>query len=147
MFCLLFCATLFLSAQAVELEAASFLLVVNSENPVDGLPREEVRQMYRKLETKWEDWPKGPRVEVVGQKIEAEVRAAFHARIHGEKISLSHLRSFWERERYSGRAVKPKEYGSDEEVMKFVARTPGGIGYVTVGAKLRKGVKALKPVD
>lgn len=147
MFCLLFCTTLFLSAQAVELEAASFLLVVNAENPVEGLPREEVRQMFRKLETKWEDWPKGPRVEPAGQKPETKVRAAFHVRIHGTKISLSNLKSFWQRERYSGRGVGPKEYPSDEEVMRFVARTPGGIGYVTVGAKLRQGVKVLRPVD
>src|SRR5574343_621246 len=44
---------------------------------------------------------------------------------------------------FPGGAKPPKELGSDDEVLKFVAATPGAIGYVEAG-KANSSVKVVK---
>jgi ABC-type phosphate transport system substrate-binding protein len=53
------------------------------------------------------------------------------------------LKALWARQIFTGGAKPPKELGGDDEVMKFVASTPGGIGYVD-SAKANKTVKIVK---
>jgi ABC-type phosphate transport system substrate-binding protein len=53
------------------------------------------------------------------------------------------LRAFWAKQVFTGGSKPPKELDGDEAVMKFVASTPGAIGYVET-TKLIAGVKAVK---
>lgn len=46
--------------------------------------------------------------------------------------------AFLQQQIFSGRATPPAELASDAEVIAFVARTPGAIGYVSAGATLPK---------
>jgi hypothetical protein len=52
------------------------------------------------------------------------------------------VRSYWQQRIFSGRDVPPPELDSDEAVVAFVARSPGGIGYVSAATKL-SGVREL----
>lgn len=53
------------------------------------------------------------------------------------------LRAYWAKQVFTGGSRPPKELDGDDAVLKFVATTPGAIGYVE-GAKLPAGVKAVR---
>jgi ABC-type phosphate transport system substrate-binding protein len=42
--------------------------------------------------------------------------------------------SFWKRIVFTGKGAAPKAFASEAELVAFVARTPGAIGYVDAGA-------------
>ena len=58
------------------------------------------------------------------------------------KKSPSQLKALWARQIFTGGAKPPRELGGDDEVLKFVASTPGAIGYVDAG-KANASVKVV----
>ncbi|MCV2362130.1 phosphate ABC transporter substrate-binding protein [Paucibacter sp. DJ1R-11] len=59
------------------------------------------------------------------------------------KKNPSQLKALWARQIFTGGAKPPREMGGDDEVLKFVASTPGAIGYVDAG-KANSSVKVVK---
>ncbi|MCV2370356.1 type 2 periplasmic-binding domain-containing protein [Roseateles oligotrophus] len=49
------------------------------------------------------------------------------------KKTPAQLKALWARQIFTGGAKPPRELASDDEVVKFVASTPGAIGYVDAG--------------
>lgn len=131
-----------LALQGADEEAVlEYRVIVHATNPVEALPRETVARMFRRQESRWRDWDGEPRVEPVDQRINAEVRVSFTRKIHGQ--SLQALRSYWQRKIFTGRGVPPPMRDSDEEVIDFVGRMSGGIGYVAAGTPLPETVREL----
>ncbi|MDT8999534.1 phosphate ABC transporter substrate-binding protein [Paucibacter sp. APW11] len=59
------------------------------------------------------------------------------------KKNPSQLKALWARQIFTGGAKPPKELDGEDAVLKFVASTPGAIGYVDAG-KVNGTVKAVK---
>ncbi len=59
------------------------------------------------------------------------------------KKNPSQLKAQWARQIFTGGAKPPKEMTSDDEILKFVASTPGAIAYVD-SSKVNKSVKVVK---
>jgi ABC-type phosphate transport system substrate-binding protein len=59
------------------------------------------------------------------------------------KKNPSQLKAQWARQIFTGGAKPPKELNSDDEILKFVASTPGAIAYMD-SSKVNKSVKVLK---
>jgi ABC-type phosphate transport system substrate-binding protein len=59
------------------------------------------------------------------------------------KKNAAQFKSYWAQQLFTGAAKPLPEVDGDEAVLKHVAETPGGIGYVEAG-KTRAGVKVLK---
>jgi ABC-type phosphate transport system substrate-binding protein len=57
-------------------------------------------------------------------------------------MPVTGLQRFWSDEIEKG-VQPPPVKGSDEEVIAYVASTPGAIGYVSAGVALPEGVKAM----
>jgi len=57
------------------------------------------------------------------------------------------VRSFWQRQIFSGNAVPPAEKPSEDEVLAFVRANPGGVGYVAESTPLPAGVKTITLTD
>lgn len=55
-------------------------------------------------------------------------RERFYSELVGK--DLSEVNSYWSRQVFSGRMQPPPKVGSPEEVLKWVASHPGGIGFV-----------------
>lgn len=60
------------------------------------------------------------------------------------KKTPAKLKSLWARQIFTGGAKPPRELANDDEVIKFVASTSGGIGYID-SAKANKTIKVIKP--
>lgn len=116
-----------------------FVLVVNAANPATALPREYVGRLFLK---KIRRWPDGTPVLVADLPPEADVRGAFSQRVLARSVGT--VRAYWQQRIFSGRDVPPPEKASEAEVLDFVRAHPGAIGYVSPGAALPRGVRALE---
>jgi len=56
--------------------------------------------------------------------------------------SVTAVRSYWQQIIFSGRDVPPPELGGDAEVLEFVKKHVGAIGYVS-GAASTNGAKVI----
>jgi ABC-type phosphate transport system substrate-binding protein len=128
-------------AGAPRLEAQTsmpFVVVVHESNPTTTISRDELSRIFLKKITVWRT--RRP-VTVVDQRESSNVREQFTRTIHHREVSS--VASFWQQQIFAGRAVPPAQRTSDADVMTFVANNPDAIGYVSAGAQLVPGVRAV----
>jgi hypothetical protein len=127
-----------LGASAHAQEAApEFRIVVHPSNAVPSVQRSFLADALLKKVTRWEH---GEQIKPADLLPATAARRSFSERVL--KRSVGAVRSYWQQKIFSGRDVPPPELASDDEVLVFVAKHPGAVGYVSGAAKL-KGVKEL----
>lgn len=122
--------SLFAAALASAADAPAYRVIVNPENPATTLERKQVADLFLKKVTRW---PEGSLVaKPVDQTVKAPCRARFSDELLGRSISA--VKTFWEQVIFSGRGVPPPELAGDAEVVQYVLRYPGAIGYISGAA-------------
>ena len=116
-----------------------YSLVANGQNPTGSLSRGQVSDLFLKRSTRW---PDGSAALPVDQLATSEVRQRFSQDVHRRKTSA--VKSYWQRQIFSGRGTPPTELSSDGEVLDFVRSNRAAIGYVRAGVALGPGVKTLR---
>ena len=134
---------LFLVASLITLGAdaaaqQTYQVVVNAQNTVAALTAAEVSRLFLKQTTRWDD---GQAVVPVDQAEGARVRGQFTQAVHGRSVSA--IKAHCQRQIFSGRGVPPVEKASDQEVLDYVRSNASAVGYVSAGARLGNGVKAV----
>lgn len=114
-----------------------FKVIVHKDNPVTSLSKDDFSNMLLKKKTRWDH---GAPVSPADLDAKSTVRADMSKDVHGR--SVSSIKNFWQRQIFSGREVPPPEMPSDADMVSFVARDSGAIGYVSPGALL-SGVKVI----
>lgn len=117
----------------------NFLVIVNAKNPATVLTRDQAARLFLKKEPRFAD---GTKAEPVDRGPESSLRREFTEIVHGKDVSS--IKSFWQRQLFSGRDSPPPELDSDRAVLDHVARSPGGIGYIGLDTPLGPGVKVLR---
>ena len=130
-------ATLLCASRPDAAPGDAFRVVVNSGNRTTQLDRSEAARLFLKKVT---TWPDGTPVAVVDQARTAPVRAAFSRDIHKKDVEA--VVAYWATLVYSARETPPPVKRSDAEVLEFVRRTPGALGYVSADA-LVEGVRVV----
>lgn len=126
-----------LSAAARPGDAPSFVVIVNAANA--GTPtRDELAHIFMKRITRWKD--DGRPIVVVDALPDSPVREEFsHVVLHR---GVGAMEAYWQQQIFSGRDVPPVQKETDADVVAFVRRNTGAIGYVSGGARL-DGVRVL----
>lgn len=132
---LLLCAALV----SPTLAQGGYQVVVHEENPVDSLSKSDLSKIFLGKTTAW---PNGQSVRPVDQAGDRGTREAFSEDVHNRKVPA--IKSYWQRQIFSGRGTPPTELSSDREVLDYVRRNPGGVGYVSEGVVLGPGVKRVQ---
>jgi ABC-type phosphate transport system substrate-binding protein len=133
---------IFVSPAALAAEPEpGFSVIVHPTNATTALTTDELSRVFLKKVTKWKD---GRSIVPIDLVEDSPVRRSFSQTVHHRKVPA--ISSYWQQQIFSGRAVPPREMDSEEEVVRFVVRSPGAIGYVSTKAPL-KGVKILKIGD
>ena len=73
-------------------------------------------------------WGTGGAIAAMDLPEDSSVRATFSSRILGKTVST--MKSLWSEYAFSGKAVPPKQLGSDEDIKKIVSRNKNAIGYI-----------------
>lgn len=117
---------------ASSAQAQGYVVIVNSADATSSISKADLSNIFLK---------KGGKLTPVDQGKGASVRESFSKDVHGRPVAA--VQSYWQQQIFSGKNVPPAEKGSDAEVIAFVKANPGSIGYVSSGADLGGGVKAV----
>lgn len=117
--------------------AQNYKVIVNSSNSVNSLSKKEVSDLFLKKTAKFSNGTLAAPVDLVAN---SRAREAFSSSIHGKAVSA--IRNYWQQAAFSGAATAPPEKSNDHDVIEFVKRNPGAIGYVSSDAETA-GVKTI----
>ncbi|MEO8902982.1 MAG: substrate-binding domain-containing protein [Polyangiaceae bacterium] len=116
---------------------AGFVVIVNAQNPVSGVARALLSQIFLKQITHWEN---GEIARPVDLSPDSAVRRAFSREVIGRSVAA--VRHYWQQRIFSGRDVPPAELDSEEAVVRYVANYRGALGYVSLSVNVA-GLKKL----
>ena len=113
----------------LDAETPTIAVVANKESRVASLSRDELRQIFQ---TKTTRLPDGTRSDPVNLPQGNEVRTSFDRAVLG--MDPNQVARYWVDRKIRGGNGPPKRLPSSLLVVKHVARTPGGLGYVPASA-------------
>ena len=119
----------------------TFQVIVHPEVEGTQIRREVLSSIFLREVGSWGD---GGRIQPVDQSLRSPVRATFSEYVLNEPAEGIH--ALWRRKMNEG-VKPPKVRSSDAEVIDFVAKTQGSIGYVSLSTPLPPTVRALVLVD
>ena len=106
--------------------AQSFYVIVNKANPTNELSANDVSNFFLKKNTKWSY---GQKIIPVDLSPSSSVRANFSAEILHKTVKT--VQSYWQRYVFAGKGTPPVEKRTETEVVSFIKRNSGAIGYVS----------------
>jgi ABC-type phosphate transport system substrate-binding protein len=134
-----FLSELFLGASCFTLAPLVMAEVVVIINPANSATIDE-EQIAKIFLGQTKTFSNGSEATPIDQK-EGSIREEFGNKLL--KKNPSQLKAQWARQIFTGGAKPPKELASDDEILKFVANTPGAIAYID-SSKVNKSVKVVK---
>ena len=144
-FLILIALTAFVSVQTNTTAVAQnsgYVVITHPDNPHDSISKSQASSLLLKKRSRWPDSDlKADPVDLPGS---SSVREQLSRDLH--ERSVSSIKSYWQKQIFSGRNSPPPELSDDQEVVAWVREHPGAIGYVSPRAQL-SGVKALTVVD
>jgi ABC-type phosphate transport system substrate-binding protein len=123
---------------AVGADASAVRVIVNPQVRGSQMTRTALTQIFLKQAARWGD---GSPAQPVDQSLKSPVRTVFSNRLLGQPVM--EVQIYWQRRMAQG-LTPPPVRTSDEEVVTFVAQTPGAIGYVSSSTTLPDSVKAVE---
>ncbi len=139
---LLLVAAVLVAGRGQDVSAAgAFRVIVHPQVKGSQIPRPVLTAVFLKQALKWGD---GRPVVPVDQSIQSAVRRIFSNEVLRQ--GLVEVQVYWQRKITAG-LVPPPVKTSDEDVVAFVASTPGAIGYVSSSASLPDTVREVAVVD
>jgi ABC-type phosphate transport system substrate-binding protein len=136
-------AVLVLAASlAASAQEAEYKIIVNAQNPVAQMKRDQASALFM---TKTAKWSHGPAGIAFDQSMTSKVRLAFSREVLGQPPEG--VQNYWRKRMVETREFPPAVKASDAEVIAAVGKESGGIGYVAATAELPPAVKAVKLVD
>ena len=121
--------------------AAAIRMIVNPQVKGSQIPRAVLKSIFLKQALKWGD---GRPVVPVDQSVQSAVRRQFSNDVL--KQGIVEIQVYWQRKIAAGQLPPPVKT-SDEDVVAFVASTPGAIGYVSPTTTLPDTVREVTVVD
>jgi ABC-type phosphate transport system substrate-binding protein len=110
--------------------AQSYKIIINIANSTASLSKKDISALFLKKKTKWDS---GTPVTPVDLGSNSKVRESFTQEIHEKSVGA--IRSFWQQAAFAGIASAPPEKTTDQEVIDFVKKNPGAIGYVSAATQ------------
>lgn len=120
---------------------APYRVIVNPSVKGTQIPRATLNSIFLRQAPRWGD---GSPVLPVDQSFRSTIRRSFANDVHQRPIM--ELQIFWSR-RMSNGVTPPPVKQSDEEIVAYVAATPGSIGYVAPTTPLPEGVREIAVIE
>ncbi len=110
---------------------AAFVVIVNPTNVVGVLDRKFVEEAFLK---KISHWSNDEAITPVDLAPSSPVRRRFSEEILNRSVEA--VKGYWQQRIFAGRDVPPPELETDEDVVRYVLRHPGAVGYVAPTTQL-----------
>lgn len=129
-------------ALAATGQERAYKVIVNAKNPGAQIRRSDLATLFLNRAARWGH---GPPAAPVDQSTQSPLREAFSTAVLGKPVLA--IQNYWQQRILRDREIPPPVKGSDEEVIAYVGRAEGAVGYVSADAALPPTVKALKVLD
>lgn len=106
------------------------VVIVHPRNSLNTLDRKTLTAIFLKKKTQW---PDGQFILPVDRGPRTPVRYSFSETLLDKTVF--EVKSYWQRMIFSGREVPPPELDTEDEIISYVLRNPGAIGYVSTSAR------------
>lgn len=104
---------------------AQLVVVVNARSGVAAMSRNEVINIFFGRNRQFFNGLEAQPVDMLDSHPD---RARFYGALVGK--DLADINAYWSRQVFSGRMQSPPKMGTPDEVIKWVAAQPGGIGFI-----------------
>ena len=132
-----------LTAPALATAAEDFVVIVHPSVVGKSIHRSDLAALFLRKAARW---GAGGTAVPADQSGTSPVRKAFSEAVLG--MSVPTVVQYWQSQMFSTKPLRPPVVkGTDAEVIAFVARTEGAVGYVSKAARLPAEVKAITVVD
>ncbi len=109
-----------------------YQVIVNPSNPAIEVDRDFLAGAFLKKTTSWRN---DETIKPVDQVASSPVRRQFSEDVIRRTVSA--VKGYWQQRIFSGRDVPPPEFDSEEDVVKYVMKHDGAVGYVSGTANLQ----------
>jgi len=133
-----------LAALATATAAEDFVVVVNPSVSGTNIHRRDLAALFLGKAIRWGS---GAPAVPVDQSGTSAVRQAFSEMVLGMTVPTAI--QYWQSQMLEGKPLRPPPgvKGSDTDVLAFVAKTKGAVGYVSAGTTIPPGVRAIAIID
>jgi ABC-type phosphate transport system substrate-binding protein len=136
-------ALLVLAMAGAAPAADAYVIVIHPSVPGASVRRSDLAAVFLRKATRWGD---GSLAVPVDQSGTSTVRSAFSQAVL--QMPVTAVVQYWQKQMFTGSGLRPPAVrGSDAEVIAFVAKTKGAVGYVSPGTALPPDVKALAVIE
>lgn len=135
-------AACLLTASPLASGTQEFQVVVHPSVRGSWISRASLTAVFTGRTDRWGD--KGV-AKPVDQSAKSPVRQAFTTSVLGR--SMGEIQRYWQDRVAAERVFPPPIKSTDEEVLQFVAATPGAVGYVGADTAVPESVKVISVVD
>lgn len=104
------------------------VIICNESVTADTLSSRDIKNIFLGKNTRWEDGQKITFVMLTGD----DTHDAF-LKLYVGKTS-SQFNTYWKKKAFTGKGRIPESFGTPEELIDYVMKTPGAIGYIPSGA-------------
>jgi ABC-type phosphate transport system substrate-binding protein len=122
------CATVF----AEPRPSPSYLVIVHPANPATAVDRQFLEDAFLKKLTRWSN---DEGIRPVDLAPGSPARRKFTEDVLHRSVEA--VKSYWQQRIFAGRDVPPPELDTDDDVVKYVLKYEGAVGYVSGAATLR----------
>jgi ABC-type phosphate transport system substrate-binding protein len=124
--------------------ADAFVVIVHPSVTGSSIRRADLGGLFLKKVSRWGSG--GGLAVPVDQSGTSPVRSAFSEGVLRQPVAQ--VVQYWQKQMFSAaRLAPPPVKASDAEVIEFVAKNPGSVGYVASGTPLPPDVKTLTLID
>ena len=114
-------------------------IIANPDTELTSLEKKEIRDIFTGKRTRWNGSGKITIAILENLDVHKEFLLEF------VRKTPSQFRNYWRRKVFTGEGKLPKSFGSEAELIDFVAGTKGAVGYISSPAK--KPVKVIEIKD
>jgi ABC-type phosphate transport system substrate-binding protein len=108
--------------------ADDLLVIVNPDNAMASIESKDLQRIYLGKKTMWED---GSSIVTVMPK-DGTVHDMFIEDYLDR--SVQRFATYWRQMVFTGKGVPPKSFVKESDLVEFVARTPGSVGFASTSA-------------
>lgn len=108
--------------------ADDLLVIVNPDNTISSIQTKDLQRIYLGKKTMWED---GSSIVTVMPK-----EGAVHDTFIEDYLdrSVQRFATYWRQMVFTGKGLPPKSFVQESDLVDFVARTPGSMGFASASS-------------
>ncbi|MCX6148596.1 MAG: hypothetical protein NTW25_15285 [Candidatus Kapabacteria bacterium] len=120
-------------------KAFCFYIIVNKANPIKYIDKNYLKNIFLGHSV---IWPNNTKIQLVDYNIDSDSKSSFCSTYLD--VTPNKLSRIWLQVSLSGKAVPPKVFSSEKEVIRFVNENQSAIGYVESNKNLSDDVKIIQ---